>query len=105
MNGISTHVLNTATGQPACGITVRLMRGDTEISCGITNSDGRCPALVPQGESLQAGFYQLVFELESSFPSSFYPEVAISFRVTDPQDHYHIPLLLSPFSYTTYRGS
>jgi 5-hydroxyisourate hydrolase len=105
MSGISTHVLNTAAGRPESGIAVRLFCDDRQIASSVTNADGRCPSLVSAGDSLQAGVYRLVFAIEASFPEAFFPEIAISFRVADPASHYHVPLLLSPFGYTTYRGS
>jgi 5-hydroxyisourate hydrolase len=105
MSGISTHVLDIGAGKPAAGISVRLVRDEDEIGSGVTNSDGRCPALVRDGESLDPGVYRLIFDVATRYPHSFYPEIAISFRVTDPSGHYHVPLLLSPFGYTTYRGS
>ena len=105
MSGISTHVLDITAGKPAAGISVRLLRDEDEIGSGVTNSDGRCSALVGDGKSLDEGIYRLVFDIATHFPQSFYPEIAISFRVTDPSSHYHVPVLLSPFGYTTYRGS
>lgn len=87
------------------GISVRLLHNGDEIGSGITNSDGRCAALVRDGESLEPGVYRLIFEVGTHYPQWFYPEIAISFRVTDPSSHYHVPVLLSPFGYTTYRGS
>lgn len=76
-----------------------------EIASHTTNSDGRCPALLPATRALAPGIYRLVFELESYFPNGFYPEVNIVLRVHDSSAHYHVPLLVSPFGYTTYRGS
>jgi 5-hydroxyisourate hydrolase len=105
MSGISTHVLNTATGRPGSGIPVSLFHGDTAIASEITSDEGRCPALLPHNVMLEADTYRLVFDLAASFPDYFYPAVEITFRVADPSAHYHVPLLLSPFGYTTYRGS
>ena len=105
MSGISTHVLDISAGTPVMGISVRLLRDEDEVGSGITNSDGRCPALLPADESPDPGIYRLLFDVATRYPQSFYPEIAISFRVTDPASHYHVPLLLSPFGYTTYRGS
>ncbi|MBV9403802.1 MAG: hydroxyisourate hydrolase [Acidobacteriaceae bacterium] len=105
MSGISTHVLDTSAGRPAAGIRVRLFRGEQEIASEVTNSDGRCPALLPHDVAFEEDIYRIVFEIEREFPHGFYPEIAISFRVSDASAHYHVPLLLSPFGYTTYRGS
>ena len=105
MSGISTHVLDLGAGAPAAGISVRLLRDKDEIGSAVTNSDGRCTSLVRNGESLNEGVYCLIFDIAARYPQSFYPEIAISFRVTDSSSHYHVPVLLSPFGYTTYRGS
>jgi 5-hydroxyisourate hydrolase len=105
MNGISTHVLDTSSGKPAAGIRVRLYRDADEIGSAITNSDGRCPALLAEHGRLTPGTYRLVFETGTYFTESFYPEVSISFIVRDTSAHYHVPLLISPFGFTTYRGS
>ena len=105
MSGISTHILNTATGRPAGGVEVRLFAGDREINATFTNADGRCLNLLPTGMPLKAGVYRIVFAVRSIFPDGFYPEVSISIEVRDPASHYHVPLLMSPFGYTTYRGS
>jgi 5-hydroxyisourate hydrolase len=105
MSSISTHVLDTSSGKPAAGIRVHLFGDVGEISSGVTNADGRCPALVPQGSSLSPGTYHLSFDIVDYFPNGFYPEVTVSFQVHDASAHYHVPLLISPFGYTTYRGS
>lgn len=105
MSGISTHVLNTASGRPAANVRVRLYCGDREISSQTTDANGRCSALLPSGTLLTAGTYRLLFEVADYFPQAFYPEVTISFMVSDASAHYHVPLLISPFGYTTYRGS
>ena len=112
MSGISTHVLNTSTGQPVMGVAVKLEYRTaalwTELSNGATDADGRCPTLLGAAP-LQAGEYRLTFHTESYFETlqiaTLYPEICISFRVRDPRQHHHIPLLLAPFGYTTYRGS
>ena len=102
---ITTHVLDTAQGKPASGIPVRLeLRepgGWTLVGQGKTDADGRLRTLV-QG-ALRAGLYRLTFETRSH--SAFFPEVSIVFEVADSAAHYHLPLLLSPFGYSTYRGS
>lgn len=111
---ISTHVLDTAYGAPAAEIAVTLERIDmpgvtTTISRGTTNNDGRVTALVPHGTPLQVGTYRLCFDVASYFAAtrrqSFYAEICIEFLVADEPQHYHVPLLLSPFGYSTYRGS
>jgi 5-hydroxyisourate hydrolase len=103
-SGISTHVLDTAAGHPASGIPVHLWRDGAEIGSSVTDQNGRCGALMP-GRSLAPGTYRLVFDVAAYFPDGFYPEVSITFQVFDPDSHYHVPLLLSPFGFTTYRGS
>jgi 5-hydroxyisourate hydrolase len=105
MSGISTHVLDTAAGKPAAGIPVRLLQDQTQLGSGVTDSDGRCPALLGGDASLEIGTYRLIFDIGNRYPESFYPFVEIVFRVTNAGAHYHVPLLLSPFGYTTYRGS
>lgn len=105
MSGISTHVLDTAAGKPAAGIPVRLLQDHTQLGSGITDRDGRCPALLNTGAMLQVGTYRLVFDIANAYPHSFFPSIEIVFRVVDASAHYHVPLLLSPFGYTTYRGS
>ena len=110
MSGISTHVLDTAKGQPAQGLRVMLERQSDAadwilVGEGITDSNGRVSQLLRSGETLEAVSYRLVFRTGDYFESSFYPEVAVQFLVRDPSANYHIPLLLSPYGYTTYRGS
>ncbi len=112
IKGISTHVLDTARGLPAAGISVRLdIQIGTEwipVHSSSTDADGRCPDLL-QGTPLAAAVYRITYETGSYFQSSstvfLFPEVIITFVVRDPQIHYHIPLLLGPNTYTTYRGS
>jgi len=96
---ISTHVLDTATGQPARGVRVELYRGSTLVSAQQTNTDGRIADLV-QG-TLESGAYRLVFHP----PSPFFSKVEIEVKIADVGKHYHIPLLVSPYGCTTYRGS
>ena len=105
MSGLSTHVLDMSSGKPAANMRVRLYLGEREINATLTNSDGRCAALLAQNTELVVGTYRLVFETGSWFTECFYPEVSITFTVNDPAAHYHVPLLISPFGYTTYRGS
>jgi len=105
MSGITTHVLDTARGRPAAGVSVRLefRTGHEwrELAQGTTDADGRVRTLT--GPSIDAGTYRLTFDTAAR--SDFFPEVAIVFEVKDAQQHYHVPLLLSPFGYSTYRGS
>ncbi len=98
-------MLDTSAGKPAQGIVVRLMKGETELSRAKTDADGRCPNLLPVETSLEASIYSLIFETGEYFPEGFYPQVSISFKAAAGTPHYHVPLLLSPFGYTTYRGS
>ena len=103
MAGITTHVLDTAKGHPAAGIAVTLeVLGDTwqTVGKGSTDADGRLRTLT-EGVALQKATYRLTFVTDSPF----FPEVSIVFRVSDPAQHYHVPLLLSPYGYSTYRGS
>ena len=106
---ISTHVLDAVAGAPAEGMRLRLERADgVLVGTGNTNADGRCPELT-EGLELETGIYRLRFETGLWFAdrdtATFYPTVELSFEVTDPAAHYHVPLLLSPFAYSTYRGS
>jgi 5-hydroxyisourate hydrolase len=111
MSAITTHVLDTALGRPAAGVSVRLERlhaGQvTALATGSTDGDGRVPDLGP--DQVEAGTYRLLFDTAAYFAASgqtgFFPEVGISFTLADPAQHYHVPLLLSPFAYSTYRGS
>jgi 5-hydroxyisourate hydrolase len=105
MSRLSTHILDTSNGRPAAGVKVHLHRGDLWMSTNTTNDDGRVAALLPQGVPLETGVYRLVFEIADYSRNSFFPEIVIVFQVTDPASHYHVPLLLSPFGYSTYRGS
>lgn len=103
MSGISTHVLDTAAGKPAAGIAVHLLLDGAEIGSAVTDQNGRCAALF--SGVLQTGLYRIVFDVATYFPDGFYPEISISFQVKEANSHYHVPLLLSPFGFTTYRGS
>jgi 5-hydroxyisourate hydrolase len=102
---LSTHVLDTSIGRPAAGVPVRLeVRGDgwQHVTDGRTDADGRIAGWGVEA----AGVYRLVFGTGDYLgPDAFYPEAAVAFRVADPAEHYHVPLLLSPFGYSTYRGS
>ncbi|MFC6157671.1 hydroxyisourate hydrolase [Kribbella jiaozuonensis] len=105
MSSLSTHVLDTALGRPAQGVPVRLYQDDVVLATGATNEDGRIAELVPV---LAPGIYRLWFDVASyaaaTGQDSFFPEVSVTFTVADER-HYHIPLLLSPFAFSTYRGS
>ena len=114
MSRISTHVLDTAKGKPASGVPVRLERQDSSgkwfsLGSGQTDQDGRCAQLLPDGAPLTGGVYRLTFDTGNYFAAcgveGLYPAVEILFRVKSGESHFHIPLLLSPNSYTTYRGS
>jgi 5-hydroxyisourate hydrolase len=114
MSQISTHVLDTAQGKPAKDVPVRLERqqlvGEWRVlASSRTDKDGRCLQLLPENEALRAGTYRLVFDTSSYHLSQkmqgLYPVVEITFQVQDGESHFHIPLLLSPHGYTTYRGS
>jgi 5-hydroxyisourate hydrolase len=114
MNRVSTHVLDTALGRPAPGIPVRLDRRENSeewqlVGSAQTDDDGRCGQLLPEPHDLSAGIYRLSFLTGSYFATrgnaALYPVVEITFEVRPGESHYHIPLLLSPNGYTTYRGS
>lgn len=114
MSGISTHVLDLARGDPAAGILVVLEMEDAEtgwreVGAARTDEDGRIGELLPEGGVLRAGTYRLRFRTGAYFEEAgvegFHPHVEIAFAVREPREHHHIPLLLSPFGYTTYRGS
>src|ERR1700754_2373687 len=104
MSLVTTHVLDTAAGKPAAGIAVRFERGDgTLVAEGITDNDGRVRDLGPG--TLEPGVYRLVFDTGAYLgPEAFFPDVTIAFRITDGTSHHHVPVLLSPFAYSTYRG-
>jgi 5-hydroxyisourate hydrolase len=112
MSGITTHVLDTSRGRPAGGVPVTLERTDekgswTLLGSGQTDDDGRFRTLLSTAPS--AGTYRLTFDTRTYFETArlpvFYPRVAITFCTAAAEDHYHVPLLLSPFGYSTYRGS
>ena len=106
MAGITTHVLDTARGGPAAGILVTLAIYSGEwrtIGRGMTDADGRLGTLT-DGITLQQANYRLTFAT-GEYNGGFFPEVSIVFKVEDPAQHYHVPLLLSPHGYSTYRGS
>ncbi|HEX8252221.1 MAG TPA: hydroxyisourate hydrolase [Thermoanaerobaculia bacterium] len=103
MAGITTHVLDTAKGRPAAGVAITLSRGDEVLFSGVTDADGRARVLEP--ERVTPGIYRIVFDTGAYDANGFFPEAAILFRIDDVAQHYHVPLLLSPFGYSTYRGS
>jgi len=105
MNRLSTHILDTSLGKPAQGVPVHLFQADRQINSSVTDADGRCQNLLPAGSSLPPAVYRIVFDITAYAPNCLYPEIAISFKVEAGATHYHIPVLLSPFGYTTYRGS
>jgi len=110
---LSTHVLDLTTGRPAAGMTIRLSRlGDfpAVIATVTTNADGRTDAPLLTAEAMQAGTYELVFFVKDYFTGggvacSFLDEVPVRFVITDPQAGHHVPLLVTPWAYQTYRGS
>lgn len=112
MSQLTTHILDTTKGKPAQGITIILYHGGndewTEIKRSITNVDGRIPDLLDKHITLEYGIYKMRFETKDYFDKqqipTFYPYVEIIFEINS-QEHYHIPLLLNPFGYSTYRGS
>ena len=109
---ITTHILDTSRGKPASGITAKLYHFQhhvwEEIAADVTNLDGRIVDLLPEGIRLENGIYKMHFDTEKYFDHfnipTFYPYIEIVFNL-DSDEHFHIPLLLSPFGYTTYRGS
>jgi 5-hydroxyisourate hydrolase len=114
MSAITTHVLDMARGRPATGVPVVLERrlgpDDWEgISRGETDSDGRVRTLLPDAAPLPAGTYRLIFDTRRYFEQQqlrcFFPQVIIVFEAVAGETHYHVPLLLNAFGYTTYRGS
>jgi 5-hydroxyisourate hydrolase len=111
---ISTHVLDTAQGKPAKHVPVRLEMQESAgewrlLAAAQTDADGRCAQLLPADQTLRAGTYRLAFDtasyLHAQKMEGLYPVVEIIFQVRDGESHFHIPLLLSPHGYTTYRGS
>lgn len=114
MSAITTHVLDISRGRPAAGVHVVLeMRvaggGWREIGRGVTDGDGRLRDLLAEEFAPEEGSYRLTFDAETYFAAQgaqgFYPEISVAFVVRDAGAHYHVPLLLSPYGYSTYRGS
>ena len=111
---ITTHVLDVSRGRAAAGVPVVLEHRQADgswrtLSKGVTNADGRLEDLMERGSRAQAGIYRLSFDLKSYFDAmggrSFYPEAAVVFEITQPAEHHHVPLLLSPYGFSTYRGT
>jgi 5-hydroxyisourate hydrolase len=118
MGRLTTHVLDTALGRPGAGIAITLYRltpsgGRERLGDFTTNNDGRCDRPVLEGAAFTVGTYELVFAAGAYFERAglklpapkFLDEVTIRFGIAAPEEHYHVPLLLSPYSYSTYRGS
>jgi 5-hydroxyisourate hydrolase len=107
VSGISTHVLDATLGRPAQGVPVVLVTPDGAVHAGVTDADGRVGALTTEPPG--PGVHRLTFDTAAYFATTgqigFHPEVTVAFQVTDARPHVHVPLLLSPYSYTTYRGS
>jgi hydroxyisourate hydrolase len=112
MSQVTTHVLDTSAGKPGKNISVQLMQNENNewisIAQGVTNADGRVADLLPEEKNLSAGTYKIVFDTGNYYATqnikTFYPAVEILFTIFD-DSHYHVPLLISPFGYSTYRGS
>lgn len=110
---ITTHILDTAHGHPAAGVAIALERridgAWSHLGNGVTNDDGRVSDLLPDGAVLEPGTYRLRFAVGDYFErrgiEAFYDEVPVVFVIRSPDPHYHVPLLLNPFGYSTYRGS
>jgi 5-hydroxyisourate hydrolase len=105
---LSTHVLDTERGMPAAGVPVALFHGQQQLARAVTNQDGRIADL--SGRSLEGGSYRIVFDVAAYYssevrPPPFLQVVSIEFRIDASAPHYHVPLLLSPYACTTYRGS
>lgn len=114
MPAITTHVLDTSRGCPAAGVRVALEQVNVDeqwrpLGDGVTDGNGRLNTLLPSSTGLAAGLYRLRFDTRAYFQehgvNAFFPHVIVTFEVSDTSRHYHVPLLLSPFGYTTYRGS
>ena len=113
MSGLTTHVLDTMHGQPASGLSLRLLRGGEALVEAVTNLDGRVDRPLLNGAALTPGAYRLEFDVGEYFRDrgvalpdpAFLETVVIDFGIADPEGHYHVPLLVSPYGYSTYRGS
>ncbi len=103
---LSTHVLDTKNGRPAAGLTLELWRGGVPLRTAVTNSDGRTDAPLLSAEEMTEGEYEIIFHVGDYFgESAFLDKVPVRFRIADPTASYHVPLLCSPWAYSTYRGS
>lgn len=114
MGKLSTHVLDTSLGKPAANLVIRLYKKEAQqyilLKEVMTNNDGRCDEALLENETLIEGGYELEFDVQTYFnskgvSSSFLQDVVIRFYVSDSAENYHVPLLITPFSYSTYRGS
>jgi 5-hydroxyisourate hydrolase len=113
MSGLTTHVLDTAHGKPAAGVALRLLRGGEILVSTRTNADGRCDSPLLTAAAAKPGAYRLEFDVGAYYRGlgvalpdpAFLEVVALEFGIADPDAHYHVPLLVSPFAYSTYRGS
>jgi len=113
MSGLTTHVLDTAHGKPAAGVALRLMRDGAVLASARTNADGRCDSPLVAADALTPGAYRLEFQVGPYYRAlglalpdpAFLETVAIEFGIAEAGGHYHVPLLVSPFGYSTYRGS
>ncbi|QRX81322.1 hydroxyisourate hydrolase [Glaciimonas sp. PAMC28666] len=117
MGKLSTHVLDITQGKPGAGVSIGLYlvnaNGKTLLKSVVTNADGRCDAPLLQGEDMQAGQYELIFAAGDYFAAQgvtvptprFVDQVTLAFGIADPEQNYHVPLVVSPWSYSTYRGS
>ena len=113
MSAITTHILDTSKGKPASDVMVVLEMNKGEqwlpLGDGLTDNDGRVKNLLSDDHKLQTGHYRLTFEINDYFEAqgteSFYPQASIDFYVKKSDEHYHVPLLLNPFGFSTYRGS
>jgi 5-hydroxyisourate hydrolase len=114
MSTISTHILDTSRGAPASGVAISLEMQNTdeswsELSHAWTDDDGRVKPFFLVEQPLSGGTYRLVFDTDSYFSGlgveNFYPQVTVVFKIDDTTQHYHVPLLISPYGYSTYRGS
>jgi hydroxyisourate hydrolase len=110
--GLSTHVLDLVSGRPAAGMTIELWRGGRCVQTRVTNADGRTDAPLLEGAAFAAGEYELLFHVGAYFASTdvvveppFLDRVPIRFTVSDASARYHVPLLCTPWAYSTYRGS
>lgn len=117
MGKLSTHVLDIAGGKPGAGVAIELYAvdgaGRSLLKRDVTNQDGRCDAPLLQGDAMRAGHYELVFSAGDYFARQgvalpeprFIDRVTLAFGIADPEQNYHVPLVVSPWSYSTYRGS